>query len=173
MRPLSYSLTSGLGWLLAVWIPALLFSESGLRDTTFLMATGFMLGVTEWLTVRGRTRSAAIVILWYGWAWYAAWRAGLDYGDFFAPNPFVLGGAGGGVVGLIQSVSLRDVAHRAWLWIPASAASGIAGCWLGVVAGVWFDQEIANDWGYPIGAIVAGLVMGLLRGVVLTRLPTK
>jgi hypothetical protein len=131
------------------------------------MATGLLIGGAQWLTMRRCTRVSAAWIWAYGAVWFGAWRLAFEYGGFFAPSELILGGIGGGVTGLLQWVTLRSVLRRAWTWIPASAVASIVGCWLGVIAGFAANDHISSDLAYPVGAAVAGLVMGLLSGAAL------
>ena len=170
--PLVAALINGAGWFFAIVLPGPLFADSE-RRWLHLMTMGAVIGTAEWLTLRRCVRLSPAWIAPYALVWFAAWFIGLEYGDIFTPNIFWLGGLGGAVIGATQWMTLRTVAHGAWLWILACAGAGIFGCWLGVIAGFQTHDLVSSDWDYPVGALVAGLVMGLLRGLTLKALPAR
>lgn len=170
--PLISAAISGVGWTLSVFIPVILLPEDSRGGQLHFAVTGVILGVYEWQILRRRVPVSAGWIFGYGCVWFVSWRLAFEYGGIFGPDPVVLGGSGGPVVGVLQWPVLRRDLRHAWLWIPASTTSALLGCCLGYVAGFNVDQNVSSDWAYPAGAMVAGLVMGLMRGFTLKVLPT-
>ncbi len=164
-----WALANLLGWAVAGWLSiALTGLTGGANGELLIIPCGLAIGFAQWLVLAKRFSRSGWLILAYGLGWYVGLWIGYSTG-FLTPEPITLGAAGGIIVGVMQWLVMKRRARRAWVWIPALAASSTFGCWLGVHAGIRVNEatSLGTAMVYAVGGAVAGAVIGLLSGAVL------
>jgi hypothetical protein len=158
------------GWMLAglTFFVAVLPEESSILEILLLLLGGLAIGAAQWLVTAKRFSANAWWILAYGVGWSAGLWSGFHFG-FLAPDPWVMGGAGGLVVGVMQWVTFRQYFKRAGWWVLLSIAISVAGCWIGTWSGVNANDHFSFSQAaaYLVGGVVCGVVNGFLTGVAL------
>jgi hypothetical protein len=142
-----------LGWSAAVG------ATSPLQGPWAWIACGAVIGIAQWLALRGRLHLSPAWIP----ATSAAWAVGIWAGEahgFLILDPFWAGAVGGTFAGLAQSCFLwRRYAWSA-LWTPSTLAASTLGWVAGTYAGLWFVDRFSALTASFAGGAVGGAVIG-------------
>ena len=163
------------GWALAwspSWIERLnIGGDANVR--LLLLLGGPIIGAAQWVATSRRFGASAWWILAYGAGWSAGLWCGIHFA-FIVPHPLWMGGVGGAIVGALQWFALKQYLERAALWVIASIAISLFGCWLGVVHGSFgYDHGRTEAQAYLIGSATCGLVIGVCSAITLKWLVAK
>jgi hypothetical protein len=144
---------SGIGWLAGWWVSFQVPGELGTLSLSLVMGT--VLGLAQWLMLRGIIRSA----VWWIPGSALGWGIGFLSGAYLA-NLLQLADVGmylvlGGVIGLCsgfaQWLVLRRVSSYANWWIPVSMFS-------------WASAFIYYQGGISLHGAFFGLLVGIVSG---------
>jgi len=164
------------GWALAglAFFVLVVSEESSILVLLTLLPIGLAIGVAQWLVTARRLSASAWWILAYGAGWSAGLWSGFHFG-FIVPDPLVMGGAGGLIVGAMQWATFRQHLERAGWWVPLSIAISLAGCWIGTWSGVnaFNHFNFTQPAAYLVGGAACGVVSGFLTGIALRWLVSR
>jgi hypothetical protein len=165
-----------LGHLLAALIAGVL--DLGTARLLVPLLAGVMVGLLQWVVLRGYLVSPADWILTGGGAWAAGYALGsivvqLVAGPLLATLfSYLLFGA---IVGLAQWPILRREIPNAFPWVVANIAGWAAGALLSqqVVAAVSGGGTVGHLASTAIGSGVTGVVAGAITGLVFVWIVRK
>jgi hypothetical protein len=171
---LGWTLATAAGMLLG-FLPALLISsllDLGLLRVVLPLWTGFLVGLFQWLSLRGFLIRSA------DWIWIdgAAWSAGFAFGliiiQFFADSPagiafsYLMFGL---IVAILQWPLLRREVPDIIPWIVANVLGwGLAFYLSQIILNLLFSgQEISQAFSTAFIATLSGLIAGGITGAAL------
>ncbi len=172
----------GLAWTLATtagmllgYLPAALVIgevEYGIARVFVPLLAGLLIGLAQWLVLRGYLTDCRDWILYQAGGWVVGYALGLFIVDLLA------GSALGGVVGFIlfgaivavfQWPVLRREIPQLWLWILANVVAWTLGAYVSQsVAAAFFQSNPASQGGASLftSALIGVGITGLIGGAI-------